>query len=104
MFARTGTVEKEASSAYEPLAIHASTKDQRVTTQTFRFAGKITAVQTIDVELPTTDGRTVVVSRYTKAENDQLLLLRRSKLELPARRRPKIIALESREVAPALIP
>ena len=46
----------------------------------------------IDVELPTTDHRIVVLSRHTEPENDHLLLLQRLKLELPAQSPPKITA------------
>ena len=53
---------------------------------------KLAAIQMIDVELPTTDGRTIVLSRHTEPENDHLLLLRCLKLELPAQSPPKIIA------------
>ena len=37
---------------------------------------KMAAMQMVDVHLPTTDGRTVVLSRYTEPETDQALLLR----------------------------
>ena len=53
---------------------------------------KLAAIQMIDVELPTTDGRTIVLSRHTEPENDHLLLLQRLKLELPAQPPPKIMA------------
>jgi Transposase DDE domain len=51
---------------------------------------KLAAIQMIDVELPTTDGRTVLLSRHTEPEADHQLLLRRLKLELPAQPPPKI--------------
>ena len=35
----------------------------------------------VDVHLPTTDGRTVILSRYTEPEPDQALLLQRLKIE-----------------------
>jgi hypothetical protein len=60
---------------------------------------KLAAMQMIDVELPTTDDRVVVLSRYTEPEKDQLLLLRQLKLQLPAQPPPKITARSSREVA-----
>jgi transposase len=60
---------------------------------------KLAAMQMIDVELPTTDDRVVVMSRYTEPEKDQLLLLRQLKLELPAQPPPKITAPNNREVA-----
>jgi hypothetical protein len=36
---------------------------------------KMAAIQMVDVHLPTTDGRAVVLSRYTEPEPDQALLL-----------------------------
>ena len=60
---------------------------------------KLAAMQMIDVELPTTDDRLVVLSRYTEPEKDQLLLLRQLKLQLPAQPPPKITARNDREVA-----
>src|SRR5271167_3519166 len=53
---------------------------------------KLAAIQMIDVELPTTDSRTVVLARHTEPENDHLLLLQRLKLDLPAQPPPKITA------------
>jgi len=51
---------------------------------------KFATVQMLDVHLPTTDERTVVLSRYTQPETDVQLLLQRLKLELPAQPPPKI--------------
>ena len=45
---------------------------------------KFAAVQMLDVHLPTTDGRTVILTRYTQPEDDLRLLLERLKLELPS--------------------
>jgi len=53
---------------------------------------KLAAMQMIDVELPTTDDRLIVLSRYTEPENDQLLLLSQLRLQLPAQPPPKITA------------
>ena len=53
---------------------------------------KLAAMQMIDVELPTTDDRLIVLSRYTEPENDQLLLLSQLRLQLPAQSPPKITA------------
>jgi transposase len=36
---------------------------------------KMAAIQMVDVDLPATDGRTVILSRYTEPEPDQALLL-----------------------------
>ena len=52
--------------------------------------GKFATIQMLDVHLPTTDERTVVLSRYTHPETDVQLLLQRLKLELPAQPPPKI--------------
>ena len=35
------------------------------------------AIQMVDVQLPTTDGRTVILSRYTEPGVDQAILLQR---------------------------
>jgi hypothetical protein len=51
---------------------------------------KFTTLQMLDVHLPTTDGRTVVLSRYTQPETDVQVLLHRLKLELPPQPPPKI--------------
>ena len=53
---------------------------------------KFSAVQMIDVHLPTTDGREVILSRYTQPEKELQLLLNRMKLQLPAQPSPKITA------------
>jgi hypothetical protein len=53
---------------------------------------KFAAMQMIDVELPTTDGRLIVLSRYTEPEDDQRLLLHRLQLQLPGQPPPKIAA------------
>ena len=51
---------------------------------------KFATLQMLDVHLPTTDERTVILSRYTQPEKDVQLLLQRLKLELPAQPPPKI--------------
>jgi transposase len=51
---------------------------------------KFATIQMLDVHLPTTDERTVVMSRYTQPESDVELLLQRLKLELPPQPPPKI--------------
>ncbi|MFL5333989.1 MAG: IS1634 family transposase, partial [Geminicoccaceae bacterium] len=52
------------------------------------------AMQMVDLELPTTDGRTIVLSRYTEPEADQTILLQQLKLSLPAQPPPRITAAE----------
>ncbi len=53
---------------------------------------KLGAMQMIDVHLPTTDGREVILTRYTQPEKDQRVLLEQLKLKLPAQPPPKITA------------
>jgi hypothetical protein len=53
---------------------------------------KFAAVQMIDVHLPTTDGRELVLTRHTEPEPELNLLLNKLKLELPAQPPPKITA------------
>jgi hypothetical protein len=53
---------------------------------------KFAAVQMIDLHVPTTDGRELVLTRYTKPEPELNLLLGKLKLELPVQPRPKITA------------
>jgi transposase len=60
---------------------------------------KLAAIQMIDVHLNTTDGRTVIMSRYTEPEKDLQLLLQRLKLALPAQSKPRITAEEVKRVA-----
>jgi hypothetical protein len=49
---------------------------------------KFAALQMIDIEIPTTDGRHITLTRYTEPE--LRLLLQKLKLELPAQPSPKI--------------
>jgi hypothetical protein len=44
----------------------------------------------LDVHFPTTDGRTLIFTRYTQPEKDQQLLLQQLKLRLPAQQPPRI--------------
>lgn len=44
------------------------------------------------VDVPTTDGRQVILSRYTQPEPDLQLLLQRLKLQLPMQPKLKITA------------
>ena len=61
---------------------------------------KFAAVQMIDVHLPTTDGRELILTRYTQPEPELQLLLKRLKLELPAQPPPRISAAQ---LAPATV-
>jgi transposase len=53
---------------------------------------KFSAMQMIDVHLPTSDGRTIILSRYTQPETELQLLLKQLKLQLPDQPPPKITA------------
>ena len=53
---------------------------------------KLSAMQMVDVYLPTTDGRQFVLPRYTQPDPDQQLLLQRLKLPLPQQPPPRIRA------------
>jgi transposase len=55
---------------------------------------KFAAVQMIDVHLPTTDRREIVMARHTQPEKDLQLLLDQLKLTLPEQGPPKIQALK----------
>jgi transposase len=56
---------------------------------------KFAAVQMVDVRIPTTDGREVLLTRYTQPERELALLLERLRLSLPAQPPPKISAAPS---------
>ena len=56
---------------------------------------KFAAVQMIDVHVPTTDGRELVMTRYTQPEADLKLLLQKLALDLPAQPPPKITAAQA---------
>jgi transposase len=51
---------------------------------------KFAALQMVDVHLPTTDGRHLVLPRYTQPEKDLQLLLKQLKLQLPSQPPPRI--------------
>ena len=51
---------------------------------------KFAAMQMIDVHLPTTDGRELILTRTTQPEPELQLLINKLKLELPAQPPPKI--------------
>ena len=63
-----------------------------------KFAG----VQMLDVHLPTTDNRELVLTRYTEPEKELQLLLMRMKLTLPNQPPPTIPILHAQNSAPAL--
>jgi transposase len=51
---------------------------------------KFSAVQMIDVHLPTTDGRELILTRYTQPEPELRLLVQQLKLNLPPQPLPRI--------------
>jgi hypothetical protein len=51
---------------------------------------KFAAIQMLDVHFPTTDGRTLILSRYTYPEPDHKILFEQLKLSLPAQPPPRI--------------
>jgi hypothetical protein len=53
---------------------------------------KFAAVQMIDLHVPTTDGRELMLTRYTEPEPELRLLLDKLKLALPSQPQPKMIA------------
>src|SRR5712691_951144 len=61
---------------------------------------KFSAVQMIDVHVPTTDGRELMLTRYTQPEPELSLLLDKLKLDLPAQPPPKITAAAATPASP----
>jgi transposase len=53
---------------------------------------KLAGIQMLDVYLPTTDGRYLIMPRYTQPEPDQAILLHKLQLSLPAQPPPRIKA------------
>ena len=61
---------------------------------------KFAALQLIDIEIPTTDGREIKLTRRSEPEVELKLLLDKLKLELPAQPSPKITAAAIRSRPP----
>jgi transposase len=57
---------------------------------------KFKAMQMIDVHLPTTDGRVLIMPRYTQPEKDQQLLLHQLNLTLPNQPPPRLEELKKK--------
>jgi len=53
----------------------------------------------VDVHVPTTDGRRLVLSRYTQPEPEQKLLLQQLQLRLPDQPPPRIMGPASAKIA-----
>ena len=59
-------------------------------TESAAVLDKFAAIQMLDVHFPTTDGRTLILSRYTHQEPDHKILLEQLNLTLPAQPPPRI--------------
>ena len=53
---------------------------------------KMAAIQMLDVHFPTTDARTLILSRHTEPNPDHRLLLKQLKLDLPPQPPPRLTA------------
>ena len=53
---------------------------------------KMAAVQMLDVHFPTTDGRTLMLTRYTELPVEQKMLVQQLNLTLPPQPPPRITA------------
>jgi transposase len=65
---------------------------------------KFADIKMLDVHFPTTDGRTLILSRHTEPNADHKILLRQLKLQLPPQPPPRITAPHKLSTAPALAP
>lgn len=65
---------------------------------------KFSAVQMIDVHIPTTDGREIQLTRHTEPDADIKLLLSKLKLDLPPQPPPKITPAQAASATPAVVP
>lgn len=63
---------------------------------------KFKTVQMVDVHLPTTDGRELILSRYTQPETEHRMLLDQLRLRLPSQPPPKITAAQARQTTAEL--
>lgn len=63
---------------------------------------KLATIQMLDVSFPTTDGRRLVMPRYTEPDHEQALLLHHLKLVLPPQPAPRIGAGSALSVFPQL--
>jgi transposase len=61
---------------------------------------KMSAIQMVDVLVPTTDGRLLILTRYTQPEKDHQMLLHELHLQLPAQPPPRIVPQDVEGAAP----
>ena len=65
---------------------------------------KLAGLQMVDVYLPTTDGRQLLLRRYTEPDADQRLLLAQLKLQLPKQPPPQIaVSLPAKHLSPTTV-
>jgi transposase len=62
---------------------------------------KFKSIQMVDVHIPTTDAREIILSRYTQPEPEHRMLLQQLQLRLPEQPPPKITAAQVRHLDPA---
>jgi hypothetical protein len=65
---------------------------------------KFADIKMLDVHFPTTDGRTLILTRHTEPNADHKILLQQLKLQLPPQPPPRITAPHKLSTAPALAP
>ena len=63
---------------------------------------KFKTMQMVDVQLPTTDGRELTLSRYTQPEPEHRMLLDQLRLSLPGQPPPKITTAQARQTSAEL--
>ena len=81
------------------VTLKAMTKDKAPGLTPRSIMEKFAAIQMIDVHLPITDGRHMILSRYTNPNQEQKLLLQKLKLTLPEQPPPKITVNNGKESA-----
>ena len=64
---------------------------------------KLAAIQMLDVHLPTTDGRTLILTRYTEPNPDHKLIIQQLNLTLPPQPLPRITAAGPLAPHPSLV-
>jgi len=64
---------------------------------------KLKTMQMVDVHLPTTDGRELILSRYTQPEAEHRMLLDQLRLSLPCQPPPKITVAQARQATAELV-
>ena len=62
------------------------------------------AIQMVDVQVPTTDGRCLTMPRHTQPEPEHLMILDKLGLSLPPQPPPRITAGQARQAEPAQAP